>query len=454
MKACYRLLWAVLLLIMTGITASATARVFVIPVQREIDMTAAREFLSGCRKATESRADYVLVHLNTYGGALDAADSIRTALLRLPMPTVAFVDPNAASAGALIALACDSVFMSPGASMGSATVVNGNGEPMPRKYQSYMMNMLRATAEHHGRYDAGPDSGQWRRSPDIAAAMVQPDTSLSLTADAAVAAHYADGIAAGVPAVLEQLNIADAEVEMYTPGFSDTLLGFLASAGVRAVLVMLILGGIYMEMHTPGLGVAAAVAIVAAVLYFLPMIVTATLPAWILICFIAGVVLIALEIFVIPGFGVTGVSGMVCVAASLCGAAMESDSITGFDMSSLGNALITLGIGSALAVVAVLYLTSGRGPEFLRRHTNLTTELSDSAGFIGVDMTPARYVGHEGVSLTVLRPAGKIEVDSNTFDAVSTGEFIQANRRVKVVRYENAQLYVTECHSRKNTEKE
>lgn len=452
MKACCGRLLAALIMFSVWMPLMSASKVFVIPVQREIDMTAAREFLSGCRKASETGADYVVLHLNTYGGALDAADSIRTAILRLPMPTVAFVDPNAASAGALIALACDSVFMAPGASMGSATVVNGNGEPMPRKYQSYMINMMRATAEHHGRYEAGPDSGQWRRSPDIAAAMVEPDTSLSLTADAALRLHYAEGIAAGIPAVLEQLHISDATVETYHPSFSDTLLGFLASAGVRAVLVMFILGGIYMEMHTPGLGVAAAVASVAAVLYFLPMIVTATLPAWILIVFIAGVVLIALEIFVIPGFGVTGVAGMVCVAAALCGAAMESDSITGFDMSSLGNALITLGIGSAMAILAVLYLTSSRGPKFLRNHTRLTAELSDSAGFIGVDMTPSRYVGQEGTSLTVLRPAGKIAVGANTFDAVSTGEFIPADRPVKIVKYENAQLYVVELHRCKSSE--
>ncbi len=439
-----RLLAILLLMLVAALPAAASSKVFVIPVQREIDMTAAREFLSGCRRATDMRADFVVVKLNTYGGALDAADSIRTAIMRLEIPTIAFVDNNAASAGALIALACDSVFMAPGASMGSATVVNGQGEPMPRKYQSYMINMMRATAEHHGRYSAGPDSGQWRRSPEIAAAMVEPDTSLSLTADAALSVHYAEGIAADLPAVLEQLDIQEPTIETYNPSFSDTLLGFLASAGVRAVLVMFILGGIYMEMHSPGLGVAAAVAIVAAVLYFLPMIVSATLPAWILITFIAGVVLIALEVFVIPGFGVTGICGMVAVAVALCGAAMSSDSITGFDMSSLGNALITLGIGSALAILAVLYLTSPRGPKFLRNHTRLTAELTDSDGFIGVDMTPARYVGQEATTVTILRPAGKIAVGSTTFDAVSTGEFIPAGRNVKIVKYENAQLYVAE----------
>lgn len=418
--------------------------VLVIPVGREIDMTAAREFSSGCREASKVGADYVLVHLNTYGGALDAADSIRTAILRLPVPTIAFVDNNAASAGALIALACDSVFMAPGSAMGSATVVNGSGEPMPQKYQSYMANMMRATAEHHGRYSCGPDSGQWRRDPEVAAAMVNPETSLSLTADAAVEAHFADGVAAGIPQVLEQLHIADARVQTFDPSFGDTLLGFLASAGVRAVLVMFILGGIYMEMHTPGLGFAAAVALVATALYFLPMIVTGTMPAWIVLTLIAGIVLIALELFVIPGFGITGITGIAVIVVALCGAAMETDGTTGFSMASLGQALISLGVGSALAVALVLYLTSAHGPRFLRNRTRLTAELTDSDGYIGVDMTPVRYVGQEGRAMTVLRPAGKVAVGNNVFDAVSTGSFVNAGRPVRIVKYENAQLYVVE----------
>lgn len=432
-----------------GMAASGPARVLVIPIEREIDMTAARQFRSGCREAAEKGADYVLLRLNTYGGALDAADSIRTGLMRLQIPTIAFVDNNAASAGALIALACDRVFMAPGSTMGSATVVNGNGEPLPQKYQSYMMNMMRATAEHHGLYTEGPDSGQWRRSPDIAAAMVQPDTSLSLTADAAVAAHFAEGIAAGIPQILEQLHIADATVETFEPSLTDDILGFLASGAVRAILVMLILGGIYMEMHTPGLGFAAAVATVATILYFLPLILSATVAPWIVILLIAGAALIALELFVVPGFGITGISGIIAIGIALVGGAMATDSVTGFDFSALTDALITIGIGALLAAALVLYLTSAHGPRFLRRHTRLETELRTDDGYVGVDMSPAKYIGQEGVSITVLRPAGKISIGSNTFDAVSTGEFIPAGHAIKVVRYENAQLYVVELHKAK-----
>ena len=418
-------------------------RVFVIPVETEIDLSAFHHFKQGERKALESGADLLLVKLNTYGGALDAADSIRTALLRCPLPTVAYVDVNAASAGALIALACDSVYMSPAASMGSATVVNGAGEPMPEKYQSYMSTIMRATAEHHGRKTVG-DSTVWRRDPAIAASMVNPEVSVSLTASQAVDCGYADGIAPNLEAVLADLDMAGAEVSYYESTLTDDIMGFLANAAVRAILVMLILGGIYMEMHTPGLGFAAAVAAVATVLYFLPMFVGGNMPAWVLLCFIAGVVLIALEIFVVPGFGITGTAGIIAIVAALVGGMLSNDAVTGFDFASLCRSLVIVGIGCLLAVGAVVYLTSSHGPKLLRKHTELMTELTVADGFVGVDMSPARYVGQMATTVTDMRPAGKIEIGSTVFDAVSTGPFIAAHKQVKVTKYENAQLYVSE----------
>lgn len=429
-----------LAILAVGVSAQ---RVFVIPIETEIDQSAFHHFRQGEREALESGANLLLVKLNTYGGALDAADSIRTALLRCPLPTLAYVDVNAASAGALIALACDSVYMAPAASMGSATVVNGAGEPMPEKYQSYMSTIMRATAEHHGRKSVG-DSLVWRRDPAIAASMVNPDVSVSLTASQAVECGYADGIAPNLGAVLADIDMAGAEVSYYQSTLTDDIMGFLANAAVRAILVMLILGGIYMEMHTPGLGFAAAVSAVATVLYFLPMFVTGSMPAWVLLCFIVGVALIALEIFVVPGFGVTGISGIIAVVMALVGGMLTNDAVTGFDFSSLCKSLIIVGVGSLLAVGAIVYLTSSHGPKVFRKHTELMTELRVDDGFVGVDMSPVRYIGQIGETVTDMRPAGKIEIGNTVFDAVSTGPFIAAKKQVKVTKYENAQLYVSE----------
>ena len=205
MKTRYLSILLVMLLSLTAFAGGRDATVFILPVEREIDMQAFHQVRGGLREAEECRATVVLVKLNTFGGALDAADSIRSSLRRCAVPTVAFVDPNAASAGALIALACDSVYMSPEGSMGSATVVNGSGEPLPEKYQQYMRAMMRATAESHGKSMKG-DSLTARRNPEIADRMVRPDESISLTASQAVAEGYAEGIASDIPSVLETLT--------------------------------------------------------------------------------------------------------------------------------------------------------------------------------------------------------------------------------------------------------
>lgn len=452
MKLIHILLMAVSL-IAAGMQPAHARRVMVLDIDEEIDATAWRNTSRAASQAREAEPpfDLFVVRLNTYGGAVDMADSIRTTLMKLRVPTVAFIDHNAASAGALIALACDSAYMAPGSSIGAATVVNGSGEAMPTKYQSYWSSVMRSTAMAHGKYVPEGDSvARWRRDPALAADMVRPEKAVSFTTDEAIANGLADGAASNLDDIFADLDIESPQVTYYEPTFTDRLMGFFASAAVRAVLIMLILGGIYMEMHTPGLGVAGAVASVAAVLYFMPMVVGGTLAPWVVILFLIGVVALVLEIFVIPGFGVAGIIGIIAIVASLLGAMLHIDSLTGLDFGALKEQLLVLFAGTLLAILAVLYLTSRRGPKFLRRVATLTTDLTVRDGFVGVDMAPVSMVGKTGVAVTDLRPAGKVEIDGEVYDATSTGEFVHRHAHVKVVRYEAAQIYVTEEKTKKS----
>ncbi|MDE6288329.1 MAG: nodulation protein NfeD, partial [Muribaculaceae bacterium] len=424
---------------------NASPRAVVLTIDDEIDASAWRH----TRRAIEEMhtlpggADFFILRLNTYGGAVDMADSIRTALLRLDVPTAVYIDHNAASAGALISLACDTIIMAPHATIGAATVVNGSGEPMPVKYQSYWSSIMRATAMAHGRFTPPGDSVErWRRNPEIAMDMVNPEKAISLTAREAVDCGIADGIAATFDDALQLMGFADAELVPFKPTFTDSLLGFLASAGVRAILITLILGGIYMEMHTPGLGVAAGVAIVAAILDFLPMIVTGSMAPWVVVLFILGIVLIALEVFVIPGFGITGISGIVCIIASLLGAMLGREALGGIDFSGLGHACVTLVAGIALAAAGAWFLTSRFGPARFRRATTLDHSQRTEDGYIGVDSSLADLKGQLGNAVTDLRPAGKVKIGDTTCDAVSRDGFIEAGSEIKVVAFETAQVYV------------
>lgn len=445
------LLLSLMMLMMSPAVLAGDARVYMLRLDDEIGSTTWHNTRQALEEARKENPDLLLVHINTYGGSVVHADSIRTALMRAPWPVAAFVDNNAASAGALIALACDTVVMRTGATMGAATVVNGtDGTAMPDKYQSYMRGIMRSTAEQHGRR---PD-GEWRRNPAIAEAMVDPKVSikglidstrvLTLTTDEAIRWGYADDKAESISQMLGQLGIKDYTITEYNPTWSDRLIGFLTNPAVQAVLIMVIVGGIYMELHTQGMGFPSAAAITAAVLYFLPIYMTGIASTWIILVFAAGLILLCLEIFVVPGFGVTGISGIVCVSGAIILGLIENASytVTSADTSTVWSSIGIFVAGVLLAIILIWYLTSKHGPAWVRKHTDLTTELRSADGFIGVDIQPASLLGHHGTAVTDMRPAGKVEVDGKRHDAVSTGCFIYAGTRVRIVRYENAQIYV------------
>ena len=439
-----RILATIALLLSIMCARADAPLVYVLPIDSEIDSEMWLRTRRACDEARKAGASLMLVRLNTYGGAVDAADSIRSALMRMPIPTVAFVDNNAASAGALIALACDSVYMAPTASMGASTVVNGQGEPMPEKYQSYMKSIMRATAEGHGKVYSEADSAwRWRRDPAIAEQMVIPDRARSFTASEAIEAGYAEGSATSVDALVRDNFYPEFRTVQFEPSVSEGVMGFLTNPAVRALLIMLIVGGIWLEMHSPGLGFPSAVALVAAAMYFLPMFITGSMAGWVVVIFIVGLVLLALEIFVIPGFGVCGIAGIAAILASIVGAMLNTDGIAAPYASDIAYAMTVTVSGVAAAALLVWYLTSKHGPRWFRRISELQTSQLVSEGYIGVDTSIARFVGSEAETLTDLRPSGKIRPDGadSPIDAVSTGPFIEAGRRVKIVKFENAQLY-------------
>lgn len=432
----------------------AKERVLRLNLDDEIGSTTWRYTRQAVNKAVEMGNPLLLVHLNTYGGSVVHADSIRSALLHYPGKTVAFVDNNAASAGALIALSCDSVYMRKDATMGAATVVNGNdGAAMPDKYQSYMRAMMRATAESHGK-----DSlGEWRRNPVVAEAMVDPrivvpgliDSTkvLTFTASEARKWGYSDGIAESVGEVLHNLGMDEADVEEYKPGFDDRIMGFLTNPALQAILIMIIIGGIYFELQTPGLGFPTVAAITAAFIYFLPMLIEGVVAPWVGVLFVVGLLLLLLEIFVIPGFGVCGIAGIACMAVAIFVALVQN-----FELSPIGTgnnvlpaiwqAVLTLVMALLVAVIGVFALTSRFGPKFIRNRAALTLSQKVEDGYIGIDNKLKEYVGNEGETVTAMRPSGKIRIGGEEFDAVSLDGFMESGEPVRIVKCENAQLYV------------
>ncbi|MCH5319196.1 MAG: nodulation protein NfeD [Paramuribaculum sp.] len=426
-------------------------KVYVLPIKDEINSTTWQHTKNGIKESKDMSYDLLLVHLNTYGGTVVHADSIRTALLHAGIPTVAFIDNNAASAGALIALACDSVYMRPDATMGAVTVVSGNdGTQMPDKYQSYMRAMMRSTAERHGK---GKD-GKWRRNPLIAEAMVDSriivpgliDSTkvLTFTPDEALEWHYAEGKAENIDDVLSKLNIDNYTISEYEPSWIDYLLGFFTNPVVQSILIMIIIGGIYFELQTPGMGFPSLAALTAAILYFLPLYLTGIASSWIIILFVVGLILLLIELFVIPGFGIAGVAGIALMIAAIFMGLLENFSFTPgeIDLSVIWKSLLTLIIAFMLAGSILYLFTSKFGQSIMNNRGMLTHVQKVEDGYIGVDNSLSALIGESGIALTDMRPSGKIGIGENRYDGVSVDGFILAGQKVKVVDYINAQLYV------------
>jgi len=433
---------------------------FSIDLKKEIGSTTWIYIQKGFVQAQTENADAIIIHMNTYGGEVLYADSIRTKILNSRIPVYVFIDNNAASAGALIAIACDKIFMRKGATIGAATVVDQTGQQMPDKYQSYMRATMRATAEAHGKdtiIKGNDTTYQWKRDPIIAEAMVDNKTvipnindsgkTLTFSTQEALKYGYCDGIAQNMEDVIEQqLNAETYELIAFEPTFWDNTKGLLMGPVLQSILIMLIIGGIYFEMQAPGIGLPLGVAITAAVLYFAPLYIDGLAANWEILLFFIGLVLIALEIFVVPGFGITGISGIILVMAGLILSLINNVDFN-FEKVQTGavtKAMMTVTAGMFLSFGLIFYLSSKIGSKGIFKKMALEKTLGNSSGYIGVSMVESELVGKTGLAATVLRPSGKVSIDGVSYDAVSEQSFIEKGTSVRVTRYDTGQIYVEE----------
>lgn len=412
--------------------------VYRIRLDQDIDKAAERIVVKGLEKADEAGADYVLLDLDTYGGAVDAADSIRTAILRYEKPVIAYINMQAASAGALISIACDSIYMRTGSSIGAATVVNQSGEVMPDKYQSFMRGMMRATAQATG------------RDPKIAESMVDTANVLSLTPEEAIAVGYCEGKAESVDEAVRavvggnEFIVKNMEDDMT---WLDRLIHLLLNPLLQSIFMMMIIGGIFVEIRTPGIGLPLVTAIVGALLYFAPLYVEHLAASWEILLFVIGLILIALEIFVIPGFGVAGISGIVAVVTALAFAMIDNAELLRWDGTINLQPLlrpvaivifsITAAVFGSVWLVRRLYATRTFDTIALRQ------EMKASEGFTGVVSGLEHFIGDELEVFADLKPSGKVKgTDGRVYEAIlAFGGYAEKGSLVKVLRTEQGRLY-------------
>lgn len=411
-------------LLIAGVTlhGAPSTTVYVLPVRGEIDPGLARFVARGINDAHVAGASGVLVEVSTLGGRLDAALEIRDLLVGARLPVVVLVLDRAWSAGVLISLAGERLYMLPGSSIGAA-----EPRPLDAKVLSAWKAELAATAEDRG------------RDPQLAAAMadasidipgvVKAGDLLTLTAKKADELGFVDGVVASRSEALTAAGWAGAlEVEVSQRGV-ETLSRFVTRSTVAPVLLTIGLFGLLVEVFTAGWGVPGAVGLTSLGLFFGGHLLAGFAGWEVVLLFVLGLILLAVEAFM-PGFGVFGLGGILALVLSIyftVGGSYEA--VRTLTLSLIATVVLTVGF---------IVLAARRG--WLRRFS-LPATLATAAGFVGT-APRSDLAGRRGMTVTPLRPSGVAEIDGERLDVVSEGRFIATGSVVTVVRVEGRRIVV------------
>lgn len=415
--------------------------VYLLPVDGVIDLGLAPFVSRVLEEAEEARAAAVILEVNTFGGRVDAAVLIRDALLRAKVPTVAFVNKRAISAGALITLAAERIAMAKGSTIGAATPVQmgapgAPAQPVAEKTVSYMRKEFRATAESRN------------RPGRIAEAMVDSDVEiggliakgklLTLTTKEASAQNLVDIQADTVADVLAALDLSHAEVRRMSATWAEGVVRFLTHPVVSSLLMTLGILGLIVELRMPDFGLPGILGITSLALFFWGHWIV-RLAGWEeLLLLGVGLLLLALEVFVIPGFGVAGILGLIALLGGLGLSLIGTGATWSVVTTAVGRTALSLVLAILVALVVLRHLArSPFGQQFV-----LKEELVAAKGYASTPEADRRWLGKCGAVVSPLRPAGIAQIEGERVDVVSEGEFIDTGKTVEVTRVEGNRVVV------------
>jgi membrane-bound serine protease (ClpP class) len=427
-----------ILLLVTGLSASLSAqKVYLCNIDGEIDLGMAPYVSRVIHEAEKNDADAIVLRINTFGGRLDAATQIKDAIIGTRILTIAFINNRAISAGSLISLSCDKIAMVPGSSIGASTVVDQSGHKQSEKYQSYMRSEMRATAERNGRRT---DIAQGMVDERIVIPGLVDSTQLvTLTTDEALKYGIADVQVNDLKDVLKAFDLQGAEIVRVNENWAEEVVKFLNNPIVSSILIMIGFFGLIAEIKTPGWGVPGTVGLIALALFFGSSYILDLASVMDILLFVVGLILLALEIFVIPGFGITGIAGIILIFASLFLSLTPGGPFMDFDTISVAILQLTGAIVAALVLILILAKLLPKTSTFNK--LILADEERAEQGFVSYP-SEKELVGQEGIALTTLRPAGTAEFNGKRYDVVADWEYIEQGSKIIVLRVEGVKVVV------------
>jgi membrane-bound serine protease (ClpP class) len=470
-------------------------KAWIIPIQGDIEPSLTAFVRREARKALAEGADCLIFEIDTFGGRVDSALQITSFIMSVKNArTIAWVNNSedsmgvSWSAGALIAFSCQNIFMAPGTSMGAAApVVQGAGGEMEgagEKSVAAVRSQMAALAERNG-YPVGlalamvdydvelwdvTVDGQTRALTLTELERLEKEGSssiervgiispkgklLSLSAGEALRYGLASGLVENRENLLSAIDFRGDVVDS-SPSAADLIISFLTSAPVQTILILLALVMIFLEIQSPGFGIPGITAVISFLVVFGTSALLGRVGSLEIILLLAGLALLAVELFVIPGFGIVGISGFICIGISLV-LSMQDFVIPRFDWewALFGrNALVVfIGLLAAITGIAIIALLGPRLKMFDR--IMLKAQITGTAGGpdpdspAGKEIIPiedeenlSALVGKIGVADSILRPAGKAVINDKVYSVEADNEFIEAGKGIIVTRVRGNRIIV------------
>ncbi|MGG0778065.1 nodulation protein NfeD [Bacillus rugosus] len=426
-------LLSIFLLSLLGVQMNAKAEkqtVYVIPVEKNVEQGLASFLSRSLHDAKEAHADHIILDINTPGGLVKSAIDIADSITESEIPVTAYVNKRALSAGAYIALQADNIYMAPGGKMGAAAIIDGKGNAADQKAESLWLAELEDAAVKNN------------RDPKYALAMADPDIDakeagapkgdlLTLNADKAIDVGYSEGTADNLSALVKKLGFEKAETIYSKESFGEKTARWLTNPVIVPILLTIAFLGLTVELFSPGVGIPGTVGFIALLLFFYGHLAAGFAGYETILLFIAGVILILLEIF-LPG-GIIGLLGLGAIVTSLF---LAAGSFTVMAVSLL--------IALAVSITAFILLTRvlGKRMKFFKKFV-LNDSTNTESGYVS-NQTRTDLIGKVGVTFTPLRPAGTVIIDDERLDVVSEGSFTEKDKKVKVVKVEGSRIVVRE----------
>lgn len=427
--------------------------VYILPVENEVQDILMTLFKRGLSEAREAKADLFLLEMDTPGGELAIAEEISRTLLEADVPTATWIKNEGLSAGMLIAISTQKIFMRRLALVGDCQpIFLGPGEfkEAPEKVLTVVREYGRRAAEENGYpVDAVLAMIDTDHNFQSADGTIKDSTGklLTLTGDQAVRIGMASALAETREEVLQHLNLKNAEIREFKKNWAESLAAFIVSPAIASILTLLGLAALFIEYKTPGFGFFGGVGLVLLALVFWGHAIAHLAGYEGAIVFVFGSVLLAIEIFILPGFGIFGAGGITLMVAGVLITLLRVPISNPLFIPEVHLAwpmvqtLVSF-IGAIFLIFFVLkYLPQTHAME--RAGISLGTSLDARLGYTSHDTkTQNQLMGLVGKTTSQLRPGGIALIGNQRIDVVTEGEFIEAGQVVKVVKVEGMRVVV------------